>query len=234
MFFAMGLNVRWGWAGDLDLSIFVYVAIGAYVTAVSVVGPSTLPPPDHYILGLHWPFLVGVLAGMGVAAVVALAFGAIGLRTLRGDYFAIVTVSFTLVVYAFISQFVPLFDGFQGITGIPQPFSSVIQLSADQYATFYLIFCILVLLVVYLILNALFHSAFGRGLRAIRDDEVAAQAFGRDVYRNKLKAYVLGGTIGALGGGLYVGFLGTWSPVRLESIRDLSNTRVNLDRGEGE
>jgi branched-chain amino acid transport system permease protein len=210
MFFTVALNIRWGWAGDLDLSVFSYVAVGAYITAVFVAGPAT--PPDEWIFGVHWPFLVALLAAMIVGGALSLLFGMLALRRLRGDYFAIGSLCFTLIVYAVVSQFLPLFDSFQGVTGVPQPFEGTLKLGQNAYDIFYLAFSIAVLGLVYAFTQHIYRSPFGRSLRAIRDDPDAALAFGRNVYVSKLKAYVIGGMLASLGGGLYVGILGTWNP----------------------
>jgi len=210
MFFTIALNIRWGWAGDLDLSVFSYIAVGAYITAVFVAGKPT--PPDEWIIGLRWPFLVALLASMIAGGALSLLFGMLALRRLRGDYFAIGSLCFTLIVYAIVSQFLPLFDSFQGVTGVPQPFEGTLKLSQNAYDIFYLVFSIAVLGVVYAFTQHIYRSPFGRSLRAIRDDPEAALAFGRNVYVSKLKAYVIGGMLASLGGGLYVGILGTWNP----------------------
>lgn len=210
MFFTVALNIRWGWAGDLDLSVFSYVAVGAYITAVFVAGPAM--PPDEWIVGKRWPFLVGLLAAMIAGGALSLLFGMLALRRLRGDYFAIGSLCFTLIVYAVISQFLPLFDSFQGVTGVPQPFEGTLKLSQNAYDIFYLVFSIAILGIVYTFTQHIYRSPFGRSLRAIRDDPEAALAFGRNVYASKLKAYVIGGMLASLGGGLYVGILGTWNP----------------------
>jgi branched-chain amino acid transport system permease protein len=210
MFFTIALNIRWGWAGDLDLSVFSYIAVGAYITAVFVSGKPK--SPDEWIIGLHWPFLVALLASMIAGGILSLLFGMLALRRLRGDYFAIGSLSFTLIVYAVVSQFLPLFNSFQGVTGVPQPFEGTLKLSQNAYDIFYLVFSIAVLGVVYAFTQHIYRSPFGRSLRAIRDDPEAALAFGRNVYASKLKAYVIGGMLASLGGGLYVGILGTWNP----------------------
>lgn len=210
MFFTVALNIRWGWAGDLDLSVFSYVAVGAYITAVCVAGPAK--SPDEWIIGQRWPFLVGLLAAMIVGGALSLLFGMLALRRLRGDYFAIGSLCFTLIVYAVVSQFLPLFDSFQGVTGVPQPFEGTLKLGQNAYDIFYLVFSIAILGIVYAFTQHIYRSPFGRSLRAIRDDPEAALAFGRNVYVSKLKAYVIGGMLASLGGGLYVGILGTWNP----------------------
>src|SRR5207302_7795706 len=98
------------------------------------------------------------------------------------------------------------------------PFNSVLRLNPHVYPVFYLAFCLAVLIAVYLFLERLFWSPFGRALRSLREDGTAAAAFGRNVFALKLKGYVIGGVIAGLGGALFVHFLGAfnvsaWSPV---------------------
>jgi ABC-type branched-subunit amino acid transport system ATPase component/ABC-type branched-subunit amino acid transport system permease subunit len=210
--FSLGLNVRWGWAGELDLAYFAFIALGAYTDAVITLPPSNLPPPNAYILGLHQHFLVGALGAMLVCGAFSVVLGAIALRKLRGDYFAIVTVAAASILAATISQFTPLFNGFAGVFGLDQPFADQLNLDADTYPWFYLGLCVLALALVYIVLHQLYHSPFGRTLRAIRENELAATAFGRNIYVEKLKAYVIGGMVAGLGGSLMVHFLTAFNP----------------------
>src|SRR5207302_405574 len=139
-------------------------------------------------------------------------------RKLRGDYFAITTLATALIMQAVISNDARIFAGYNGLYGLSQPFNSVLRLNPHVYPVFYLAFCLAVLIAVYLFLERLFWSPFGRALRSVREDETAAAAFGRNVFALKLKGYVIGGVIAGLGGALFVHFLGAfnvsaWSPV---------------------
>jgi branched-chain amino acid transport system permease protein len=209
---SLALNVRWGWSGDLDLSVIAYSAVGAYTAAVLTVGPSTLAPPNGYILGLHLPFVVAVAVAMVVCGALSALVGFVALRSLRGDYFAIVTLGTSLILYAVISEFTPLFDGFEGIFGIPQPFQSFLNLDPTAYQVFFLVLSLALAGLVYVVLQRVFDSPFGRALRAVREDELAAAAFGRNVFRLKLTAYILGGVIAGLGGALFAHYIGVWNP----------------------
>ena len=216
--FVLGLNVRWGWEGDLDIAYYGFIAIGAYINAVITLPPASQRPPTEYILGLQWPFVVGALAAVLAGAVLSLLVGALALRKLRGDYFAITTLATALIMQAVISNDARIFAGYNGLYGLSQPFNSLLRLDAHGYPVFYLAFCLAVLIAVYLFLERLFWSPFGRALRSVREDETAAAAFGRNVYALKLTGYVLGGAIAGLGGALFVHFLGAfnvsaWAPV---------------------
>ena len=216
---ALGLNVVWGWSGDFDLAFYGYVALGAYMTLVLTIGPAT--DPTTYILGLTLPFPVAVLLGTLSAMVLGLIVGAIALRHLRGIYFSIVTLGAVYVLSTFASQFVPLFNGYNGLSGLVDPMADVLGLDYANYQYFYLGLCVAMLAIVLLGVTRLSGSRFGLALRTVREDERAAAAFGRDIYRLKLKAYVIGAGLGGFAGGLFAGYLTAfnttaWSP--LETI----------------
>ncbi|HEX4756070.1 MAG TPA: branched-chain amino acid ABC transporter permease [Candidatus Dormibacteraeota bacterium] len=212
---ALGLNIIWGWSGDFDLAYYGYVALGVYMTLVLTVGPAQ--SPTEYILGLSLPFPVAVILAMLSAMLLALIVGAIALRHLRGIYFSIVTLGAVYVLYIFAGQFVPLFNGFNGVSGLFNPMSDVLPLDFNTYPYFYLGLCLVVLVVVVVLVTRLSGSRFGMALRSLREDERAAAAFGRNIYATKLKAYVLGAALAGLGGGLFAGYLSAfnisaWSP----------------------
>jgi branched-chain amino acid transport system permease protein len=207
---ALALNVRWGWAGEFDIALFAFVAIGAYVYSVITLPPSNLPPPGGYILGLRWPFLIGVIAAIVVAGLLSAIAGAVALRKLRDDYFGITTLAITLILALVIGQYTPLFDGYEGLYGMPQPLSSVGALGPDGGN--YLIICIVALIVTYLVLERLVKSPFGRTVRSVREDDTASAAFGRNVYLVKLKAYILGGCVAGLGGALLAAYITAFNP----------------------
>ena len=214
----LGLNVRWGWAGEFDLSYYGFVAIGAYITAVLVGPPSggsnpLVEPPSGWILGLHWPFIPSVIVSVLVTGALSAALGAVALRKLRGDYFAITTVAFTLILTTVLSQNFQLFNGFLGVFNIPQPFYDFLgQPDIGVYNLIFTGICLVFFVIAYVVTELLLKSPFGLSLKAIREDEQAAAAFGTNVYMGKLKAYVIGGMIAALGGSLFAVYLSAWNP----------------------
>jgi len=214
----IGLNARWGLSGQLDLGYYLYVAMGAYLDGVLTLPPSAGQPDVSYILGLHLPFLAGFLgAGIG-CGLLALVVGAVALRNLRGDYFAIVTVAATIIGYTVISQFKPLFNGYNGLYGATQPFYGELNLTPQGYQAFYFGFCLVVLIIVFAVTELIRRSPFGRAVKMVRENEIAAAAFGRSAIGLRLKAYVLGGVIGGLGGSLFLHYItafnpASWSPL---------------------
>src|SRR4029077_14352172 len=187
---ALGLNVIWGWSGDFDLAYYGYVALAAYMTLVLTIGPPS--SPTRYILGLTLPYPVAVVLAVISAMALALVIGLIALRHLRGIYFSIVTLGAVYVLYTVAGQFVPLFNGYNGLSGLFDPMGDFFNLDFTSYPFFYLGLCVLVLLVVLFLVTRLSSSRFGLALRSLREDERAAAAFGRGIYVMKLKAYVIG------------------------------------------
>ncbi|HSP64954.1 MAG TPA: branched-chain amino acid ABC transporter permease, partial [Candidatus Deferrimicrobium sp.] len=159
---AIGLNIVWGWSGDFDLAYYGYVALGAYMTLVLTIGPPT--EPSTYILGLTLPFPVAVLLAAASSMVLALIVGAIALRHLRGIYFSIVTLGAVYVLYIFAGQFVPLFNGYNGLSGLFDPMGDVLGLDFTAYPYFYLALCAVVLAVVWVAVARLSSSRFGLAL----------------------------------------------------------------------
>lgn len=208
----IGLNARWGLSGQLDLGFYLYVAFGAYVDGVLTLPPAHTQPGLSYILGLHLPFLVGFAGAAIASGLLSMVLGSVALRNLRGDYYAIVTVAATIIGYTVISDFTPLFNGYNGLYGASQPFQGILHLSLPAYQDFYFGLCVAVLLIVFVLAELLRRSPFGRAVRAIREDEVAATAFGRNAYRLRLKAYVIGGVIAGMGGSLMLHYVSAFNP----------------------
>ncbi|MGH7721765.1 MAG: branched-chain amino acid ABC transporter permease [Candidatus Dormibacteria bacterium] len=212
----LGLNVRWGWSGDFDLAYYAMVAIGAYMGGVTVLPRSELTGGSAWILGLNQNFLVGALVAIAATSFASLVLGWIALRRLRGDYLGITTVAFSLIITAIFTQEANLFNGFNGLYSIPSPFSD--QFDAFSYPVVFLIILLVALAAVYIVLELLYRSPWGLGLRAVREDEIAAAAFGRNVFKAKLTAYVLGGAVAGLGGFLFATYLTAWNPATWNTI----------------
>lgn len=206
---SVGLNIQWGLAGLLNLAYIMFMAVGAYVSAV-VVSPPATPPGTEYILGLQMPFAVGILAGVVAALLLSVLVGAIALRNLRADYFAIVTLVVAAAASEIAGQFRALFNGSAGLIAIPQPLSN--RLQGDNYSLFYLAICVALLALAFGLGEYVRRSPFGRALRAMREDETAATAFGRDPYALQLRAFVLGGGLAGLAGGLLGIYVTAFAP----------------------
>ena len=207
---ALGLNVIWGWAGDFDLALYGYVALGVYLTIAMTTGPPVAP--TEYILGWHLPYVLAALLAVLMVLPIAATVGAVALRNLREIYFAITTLGVISVLYLIVQIDTSLFNGFNGIAGLVTPMAGPLHISYSNYEYFLLGLCAVVLVIVVVVLQRLSSSPYGRAIRSIRDNEQAAAAFGRSVFRSKLTAYVLGAGLAALGGTLFAAYLGAFNP----------------------
>src|SRR5579875_1302164 len=118
-----GLNIQFGGAGILNFAYIAFVAVGAYVAGALTAGPPAPGSGQSYVLGAHLPFMIALLCGGLASCGLGLFAGFIAFRRLRSDYLAIVLISLSLVAYDFVTNYVPLFDGPDGLSGIPEPFS---------------------------------------------------------------------------------------------------------------
>jgi branched-chain amino acid transport system permease protein len=209
---AIGLNIHWGYAGILDFMYIAFVAVGGYVTSLLMLPPSQQNIGEVYVLGLNWPFLPAILVGGLASALLAFLVGLVSLNRLRSDYFAIVTVAASLVLYTIAGNDTPLVNGWDGIFGVPQPFQDALNLDVSSYHIFFLGMCLVVLVIVYIFAERLYRSPFGRALRCVREDEMVAQGLGKNVFALRLKAFVIGAFIAGIGGSLLVIYVNAFNP----------------------
>jgi branched-chain amino acid transport system permease protein len=202
----MGLNLQWGYTGLFNAGVVAFYAIGAYGTAIL-----TGPPRPYLIGGFDLPFLVGLAGGAAAAAVAGLVVALATLR-LREEYLAIATFGIAVTVQLVALNFESLTGGANGLIGLPRPLSDRFA-SPGAYNIAYLAFVLVIAAVIYIALERAVRSPWGRMLRAIREDVVAARALGKNPTAIRLQAFVLGSAIMGLAGGLYVGFIGFVSPI---------------------
>jgi branched-chain amino acid transport system permease protein len=208
----IGLNIHWGYAGILDFMYIAFVAVGGYVTALLGLPPAQPAAGETYLLGLSWSFFPALLGGGLAAVLLALVMGLLSLRHLRADYFSVVTVAASLILWTIAGNATPLVNGWDGIAGVPQPFADVLNLDLNRYGLFYLGLCSVFLLVVYLFAERLLHSPFGRALRSVREDEQVAQGLGKNVFTLRLRSFMIGAFIAGIGGGLLVTYVDAFNP----------------------
>jgi len=199
VFFWISLSTSWallsGFAGYFSLGHAAFFGLGVYVTA-------------DLTTKFGWPFLATLPVAAALPALLALGIGAIvfRLRRLRGELFALLTLSVTFVIATIILN-TPI-DGGGGIfmSAVPLP-----DLMPTPTGTIYLlgfILCVASLGIAWTVV----HSRLGMGLFAIHDDEDVAEAKGVPTLRFKLAAFALSAAIaGAVGGvhAMYVGFITT-------------------------
>lgn len=180
----MGLTMAVGGAGQLHLGQAGFMAIGAYTVAVLT---------REEILG----FVPALLAGIVLASLAGFLVGYVALR-LKGDYLAMATLATAMIIYALLLLDGPL-GGPAGLAAIPPPAIGEIKFLRPM-EQFFLV--AVALAVVYFIAQLVRVTRFGRELRALRDDEVAARAVGVSITRRKIQIFALAAAFGGLAGGL--------------------------------
>jgi ABC-type branched-subunit amino acid transport system permease subunit len=189
-----GLTVLIGLNGQISLGHGALMAVGAYTVALLQNYFS-----EHDILG-QWLLLVSLLAGV-VAALLAGAVIGVAAARLRGPYLAGATLAVAVVVPAITTTFNSLFNGDQGLSVYVEPPPAALGFDFP-YERWQAWLALLGALLVFLLLANLIRSRFGRSLRAVRDDEVAAQLAGIHVARTQIMAFVVSAACAGLGGGL--------------------------------
>ena len=192
---AISFNVVIGLAGLFALSHAAFYAIGAYTTAILTTqyGVPVLPA---LVCGI---VLTGVIGA--IAALPALRIG--------GHYLVVVTLALQIIVIDVLRNAQGLTGGPDGISGIPR-----LTLFGQTLSTpgSFLVLAAAVAAFVYLITHMLAFSPFGRALRAMREDELAAQSIGKNVVALKLIAFAFSAASAAIAGSLLAHYITFVSP----------------------
>jgi ABC-type branched-subunit amino acid transport system permease subunit len=146
-----------------------------------------------------------------VAGVLGTGLGALTVRRLRADYLAIVMLVISLIATGVVTDYQGLFNGAAGLALIPQPFASLTS-NSIVYDWLYALVAGIVCALVLLGTRMLIESPLGRSLRAVRENENAAAALGKNVTALRLLVFGIGGAIAGISGSVLVSFTQAWSP----------------------
>jgi branched-chain amino acid transport system permease protein len=202
---ALGLNLQWGSAGIFNGGVAAFFAAGSYGLMIAG-GPERAGEFGGF--GLPWP--LAAASGIALAGLLALIVGLATAR-LRHDYLAIATFGVSVAVEKLLRNAEPLTGGAKGIRGFARPFEATVG-DPFLYNLGFLAVVALAAALVWLGLERIGRSPFGRMLRAIREDETAARALGKSPGRARLEAFILGAMIMGLAGALYATFYAFVSP----------------------
>lgn len=190
------LNLIMGYVGVISMGHAVFSAIGAYTVAL-------------ISIHLGYNFLIGMAVGFLLAAIVGALLAIPSLRV-RDEYLIVFTVGFQMVVYEFMLTARGITEGQGGIPNIPAP-----RLFGFEFNTplRFLPLAFVTGLVCFSVVWRLVHSPFGRVLKAIREDESACRALGKNTLKFKVLIFALGGGIAAIAGSSMAYFVTFVSPV---------------------
>jgi len=187
---SLSLNLEFGFAGLANFGKVAFFLIGAYTYAL--------------LSQTGLPFYLCLIAGGLISAILGLVISLPALR-LRADYLAIAILAFGEILRLIVKSEDWLAGGDWGVTVAP-----AISLAGASHRVDALINIALVyicLSICFLVVQLLANSPYGRAMRAIREDEVAAEALGKDRAKHKAQALMLGSAMAGLAGGLYAQYL---------------------------
>ncbi|WP_313343605.1 branched-chain amino acid ABC transporter permease [Lacrimispora sp.] len=184
------LNLVVGFMGEFSLGHAGFVSVGAYTSAIVSSALAGKGLPDLFL------FLVALLAGGAAAGVTGILVGIPALR-LRGDYLAIVTVAFAEIIRVCFCNF--------AITGGGKTMSGILKLS-DFYWCYWIMAGCVAIMYMYV------RSRFGRTVKAIREDYIAAAASGINVTYYKVMTFTVAAFFAGVGGGIYAHYMTAMIP----------------------
>lgn len=223
----LALNVQWGYGGLFNAGIAGFFAVGAYTSALL-----TAAPAATHVGGFQLPVPIGILASALTAGITGWAVAKICIR-LKSDYLAMASIGIAEILRMIIVNEDWLTNGSLGIINIPRPFDGLATQFPWLIARFpflldllqgrnsdilYLVIVWLIVGLVYLICNRLYDSPWGRTLRAVRDNEDAARAVGKDVDSFRLQTFVIGAALMGVAGALTAHYLRFLSPEATEPL----------------
>ena len=187
---ALSLNLEFGFAGLANFGKVAFFLIGAYSYAL--------------LSQIGLPFYLCLIAGALISSVFGLLISLPALR-LRADYLAIVVLTFGEILRLIVKSESWLAGGDWGIA--VSPAISLMGASHRVNALVNIGLVYLCLVICFLVLQLLANSPYGRVIRAIREDEVAAEALGKDKAKYKAQIFMLGSAMAGIAGGLYAQYL---------------------------
>ncbi|MAM60636.1 branched-chain amino acid ABC transporter permease [Maritimibacter sp. UBA3975] len=226
-----------------SLALVVFLVVGFFVyrwifdpavEAIEAVDPAA----TGFLGGLGLPVLLAWPVGGALAAAAAWAIGKTALG-LRSDYLAIATLGISEIVVAMMKNEDWLGRGVKNVVGLPRPVPYEIDLQRSEgfvswaqgwgadpvvassvvvklgYAGLFLV----VLLILIWMSEMALRSPWGRMMRAIRDNEVAAEAMGKDVTRRHLQVFILGSAVVGIGGAMMTTLDGQITPASYQPLR---------------
>lgn len=189
------MSLIFGMGGQLSYCAATFMGLGAFIAAKT----TTV---------MNFPPIMGMIAGVVGSAAIAFLFSLV-LVKMKGAFFTFGTLAIVNIGTTVFQNFTPLTGGSEGTAGIPK--MNLFGLILDDLQVWFFALVVIVILV-FVLIQKIRTSSLGRGLMAVRDDEVAAQTLGIDVYRTKVIAFTLANALAAFAGTLVAFHNGVVSP----------------------
>jgi len=222
---------------------FAFIISGYFIMRLLVDAPiekieAIEPAKTGYLGGFNLPVLLSWPVGGLLAAFSAFIIGKISLG-LRSDYLAIATLGISEIVIYFLKNEDWLSRGVKNVNGLPRPVPYEIELQSKEWVlkvsdyidtpiaelssiivklSYSILFCVVLLIVLFLLEIAV-KSPWGRMMRAIRDNEVSANAMGKNIKQRHLQVFIIGSAIVGLAGAMLTTLDGQFTPVSYQPLR---------------
>jgi branched-chain amino acid transport system permease protein len=221
---AVSLDLIAGYTGMLSIAHAAFYGIGAYCAALLAL---RVEIPIFESLGLS--FLFGLACAVILCGIVGAIVGWPGLR-IRDDYFVIATFAFQVITFSVMNNWVSFTRGPMGLPGIPQPIIFGWKVTGHwEFLLLVAIFCAIVIWTSRRIVN----SPYGRVLKAIREDEVFAQAAGKNVAAYKVMIFMVGASMAAIAGVMYAHYISFIDPTSFTVMESIFIISIVIIGGAG-
>lgn len=189
----VSMNLVIGFTGMFSLGHAGFMCVGAYTAAILTMSPASkeiiyfMEPITPVLANVEWPILPAILAAGLVAALFGFLVGFPALR-LRDDYLAIATLGFAEIIRIIVTNTISITNGSLGLKNIP----SITNMWVYWIAAIATI----------IILKRIINSSWGHAFKAIRDNEIAAEAMGISIFKHKLLSFTIGAFFAGVAGAL--------------------------------
>ncbi|HBV67257.1 MAG TPA: branched-chain amino acid ABC transporter permease [Clostridiales bacterium] len=212
----LGLSLLTGFTGLFSFGHAGFMAIGAYVAA-TITMKANLSSMSGFMAWIV--FMMALLAGGLAAMTVSFFIGKLTLN-LKGDYFCIATLGFGEATRLILDN-VQYFGGARGLSGI------------RTYGTSTLLNVVIINVIAIFVLICIIKSRHGRNMVAIREEELAAQTIGVDVFKYKMIALAVSALYAGIAGGLLAHYLGYIQPIMFKLVKSTELTIIVIFGGLG-
>jgi branched-chain amino acid transport system permease protein len=213
---SVSLNLIAGYTGLLSLAHAAFYGVGAYCAALMA-------------LKLHTPFLVNIICAVVLSGLLGALVSIPSLRV-RDEYFVIATFAFQVIVFSVLNNLVSFTGGPMGLPAIPQV--TILGFPVSSPLGFLVLVGVLLGLTLW-VAHRVVCSPFGRVMKAIREDEVFAQAVGKNVPACKVLVFVIGAGMAAIGGVMYAYYISFVDPTSFTVMESIFVIAIVIIGGAG-
>ena len=205
-----------GYTGILSIVHAAFYGIGAYVTALMA-------------LNFNSHFIINIVCAVIVSGLLSVVIAFPSLR-IHGDYFAIASFAFQIIIFSIMNNWVSLTGGPLGLPNIPQPnFFGITIYSHIGFLLLTYVFAIITFIVCHRLVN----SPYGRVLKAIREDEIFALSLGKNVTRYKITIFIISAGLAAVAGCLYAYYITFIDPTSFTVMESIFIISIVIIGGTG-